>query len=347
MIRNEFAMKQQYSEYDDRFASYYNDVMRNLEKEGKATYKNYMYSMSVYYTYLSSIKGREEKRFLPSHFSTDFLSGFLLWQKNRGIVESSCNTNFANIRAVLKRISLIDRTFHYLYLDALSIQKLKEKNKDNGILEDHDLKEILKCPGLTTLTGIRYTAMFSFMATSGPRTSEVLTLKIKNLDLTPDKAYAEVIGKGKKKRVVPIANQVIPILTMYIKAWHGSHPNPEAYLFFSPRSSPFVISSREGVYRQLKKYAIAALGADKGKRVHPHLLRHTAATKWVEHNLSYPQVSKILGHAYLSTTKEYVSISQKTIEESLNQVKRLSIKNNAKKMSSLHEFFDDALKILG
>lgn len=324
-----------YSESIDRLLNKtYHHVVEELSKTGKlSTFSNYQYSLSVFFSFLER-RGVESLRGLSVRFfSEDVLNDFYHWLLNTRKV-ASCNTVFANIRGLLKRISKRDVSFANLYQNASSVKTSRTSKTYVGIIDDSDLQAIIDAPGMDTDVGIRYSCIFFFLSTSGLRISEALSIRMKDLVIVPQNPYVKVVGKGGRRRTVPIANQAVPLLVEYIRRWHGESPNQDAYLFYSPRFGQLEKTSRAGIHKQLKQYARKAIGDEKAQKLHLHQFRHTAASKWFENGINYPQVSKILGHADLSITKTYVKISKQLLLDNINKGS-LGI-SGAKKTRKIH-----------
>jgi site-specific recombinase XerD len=137
--------------------------------------------------------------------------------------------------------------------------------------------------------------MLATMLYAGLRCSELLALRPRDVDLS---AYLikVVDGKGGKDRVVPIDAALEP----YLLEWRARRPAGPRF-FVTLGGQP--VGDRY-VRRMVKRYAMKA-GLEEN--VHPHLLRHTCATAWLnERDLNVREVQILLGHARLATTERYL-----------------------------------------
>lgn len=140
--------------------------------------------------------------------------------------------------------------------------------------------------------------MMATMVYAGLRCAELLALRPRDVDLS--RYLIRVVqGKGKKDRVVPI----VPELERDLLAWRTIRPAGPRF-FLTLRAAPIHPSY---VRRMVKRYgAKAGLEED----VHPHLLRHSCATAWLnETGLNVREVQVLLGHARLATTERYLHAS--------------------------------------
>jgi site-specific recombinase XerD len=146
-------------------------------------------------------------------------------------------------------------------------------------------------------TGVRNRAFMATMMFAGLRCAEAVSLRPRDVDLSG--YLLRVRGKGDKDRVVPIDQT----LEAFLIEWRALRPS--ASRFFSTLSGGELDKAyvREMVGRYGQKAGIPF-------RVHPHLLRHTAATRWLnELLLSSREVQMLLSHARLATTERYVHAS--------------------------------------
>ena len=162
---------------------------------------------------------------------------------------------------------------------------------------DDELRGVLAaCPD--TLEGIRNRALTLTLADSGLRASEVLRLLIEDWR-AHDRGLFVRAGKGRKDRVAFIG----PTTTRALKAWLARNPtpSPEAFLFVDRRGRPLKPRHLVQVLHRLS----AKAGLPTHRRLHPHALRHFAATSWLRSGAGLDEVRRLLGHESLTTTLRY------------------------------------------
>jgi site-specific recombinase XerD len=159
---------------------------------------------------------------------------------------------------------------------------------------DEDLRAVLVACR-KTLEGMRNRALLLVLADSGLRASEVLHLLIE--DWRPgDRGLFVRAGKGRKDRVAFIG----PTTTRALKAWLARHPQPsvEAFLFCDRIGRPL---KRRHLVQILHRLSLKA-GLPNQRRLHPHALRHFAATSWLRGGAGLDEVRRLLGHESLNHT---------------------------------------------
>lgn len=167
-----------------------------------------------------------------------------------------------------------------------------------------DVEKLLAAPDPATPTGSRDAAMLELLYACGLRVSELVGLRLGNLNLQD--GILRVRGKGQKERIVPIGEDAVAAVERYI---HSARPqlrkNPlDDTLFLNERGKAI---TRQAFWKLVRDYAIAC---GITARVSPHTLRHAFATHLVNHGADLRVVQMLLGHSSLSTTQIYTHIAE-------------------------------------
>ena len=153
----------------------------------------------------------------------------------------------------------------------------------------------------------RNKTILDFMYSTACRVSELCEVKISDIDFEED--YIKLTGKGSKQRLVPIGTELKQNLIEYSKLRNEFLKKDIPYLFISKNSNKL---ERTSVYRLVKNIAIN----NKVKNnVHPHTLRHSAATHMLESGCDLRTLQEFLGHSSVSTTKIYTKLTKEFLSE--------------------------------
>ncbi len=142
--------------------------------------------------------------------------------------------------------------------------------------------------------------MFELFYSSGLRLSELSDLDLNDLDLKAGEA--QVTGKGRKTRIVPVGRQALTAIAAWLPQRLTLVREPTAALFINQRGTRL---STRSVQLRLDRWAIQA---GLGQHVHPHMLRHAFATHVLQSSGDLRAVQEMLGHASISTTQVYTHL---------------------------------------
>lgn len=211
--------------------------------------------------------------------------------------------------SIQRKMAAIKRFCRYLFMQgrlsediSLDIEvRATPRPLPVGIFESV-IKELLAQPNGEDRYHQRDHAMLCFMYGTGLRVSELCSLKLSQLGL--GESWVRVVGKGNKERLVPIPDAVGKILKSYIQT---ARPKirlaDRADWVFLSRGGHAM--SRQSVFQLVRKYALR-MGVSG---MHPHQLRHAFATHLLNRDAQVRDVQACLGHARLSTTQKYLSVS--------------------------------------
>jgi len=194
---------------------------------------------------------------------------------------------------------------------SVNLESPKIRRSLPGYLRLEEVERLLNQPDMKTPLGLRDRAMLEVLYSTGLRVSELIGLRVSDLDTRV--GNVRCIGKGDKERIVPVGKKALTIVEKYLRDARprllGKAPGSPA-LFVNRRGAPL---SRVGVWKILSAY-----GRRAGMRVAltPHMLRHSFATHLLERGADLRSVQLMLGHADISTTQIYTHV----VEERLKQI---------------------------
>jgi len=176
------------------------------------------------------------------------------------------------------------------------------------VLSVQEIDLLLNIPDAQKPAGIRNAAMIELMYAAGLRVSELVTVKIQDVNL--DGCCVRVFGKGAKERMVPFGQPARRKIDFYVTTTRPLllHPYASPFLFIARAGKPM---TRQGFWKILKQYARAA---GILKPITPHSLRHSFASHLLEGGADLRSVQIMLGHVDISTTQIYTHVAREHLK---------------------------------
>jgi integrase/recombinase XerD len=216
-------------------------------------------------------------------------------------------------RSVARLISSLKSFYRFLILDgilkknpAINLTSPKSWLSLPKFLSVKEVESLLSQPEEDEARGIRDRAMLELLYATGLRVSELVSLRMSDLNLGDGFLFCR--GKGGKERIVPLGGSAKNAINHYLaEARTGFLLRDSDFLFLTYRGQPF---TRQGFWKVLKQYAIKAKLEDK---ISPHVLRHSFATHLLERGADLRSVQLMLGHSQITTTQIYTHVSRKQL----------------------------------
>ena len=167
-------------------------------------------------------------------------------------------------------------------------------------LNQTDVESLIAVPDVSTEIGLRDRAILELMYACGLRVSEVVDLKLSDLDI--DAGILTCTGKGNKMRRVPMGKSAVEWLKKYLIVRREKENVEVNNIFVGFLGKPL---NRQAIFKFIKEYA-EKIGLQD---VSPHTLRHSFATHLIQNRADIRSVQQMLGHADISTTQIYTHIT--------------------------------------
>ena len=184
---------------------------------------------------------------------------------------------------------------------------------------------------------IRDQAILELMYASGLRASEVINLKIKDIDF--DNRLLKVFGKGKKERIVPFSNTAKEAVIKYINEYRFKlvgDKDDNGYLYLNKRGEQLTERGLEHIV------SFSALKSGFNLKVYPHMIRHSFATTLLNNGVDLRVIQELMGHTSISTTSIYTHVSyadlKKTYDECFPKAKTHLFKKSLDKKYVIFDF---------
>lgn len=264
-----------------------------------------------------------------SAYQRDLVKFDVFAQKRKLSLENVSRDDLVDFLAGLYRLNLESRTVarHLITLrnffrfaqihdlitadPSINLESPKIRRSLPGYLRLEEVERLLEQPDSTTPLGMRDRAMLEVLYSTGLRVSELIGLKVSDLDSKV--GCVRCIGKGDKERIVPVGRKALLMVDKYLR---DARPK----LLGKLRGSPTLFVNRRGV--SLSRVGVWKILSGYGKRaglrvsLTPHMLRHSFATHLLERGADLRSVQLMLGHADISTTQIYTHV----VEERLKQI---------------------------
>tara|TARA_B100000686_G_scaffold130245_1_gene137321 strand:- start:962 stop:1840 length:879 start_codon:yes stop_codon:yes gene_type:complete len=238
--------------------------------------------------------------------TTSDIREFLIFLKELGLSGASIARCLSSIKSFFKYLCL-DKQLENNPAEILNTPK-SYRNLPN-VLSSQDIDKLLNCPDKKSLLGLRDKAMMEILYATGLRVSELVNLRVSELDL--EVGCIRTMGKGSKERIVPIGSMAKKALNEYVlssrPALLGGHNAEEIFITTRGRCM-----TRQGFWKMLKRYATQA---NIRANVSPHIIRHAFATHLLERGADLRSVQQMLGHSDISSTQIYTHILKERLLE--------------------------------
>jgi integrase/recombinase XerD len=217
-------------------------------------------------------------------------------------------------KSIGRTLVTVRNLYKFLLLDnllkrdpSINIETPKSWQSLPKFLIREEVESLLESPNVSTENGLRDKAMLEVLYATGVRVSELVALKINDLNL--DLGLLTTLGKGSKERSIPVGKSAIAWIKKYLPIRHkilGNKTSP--YLFITAKGQTI---TRQGFWKIIVDYGEKA----KIGHITPHLLRHSFATHLLENGADLRSVQMMLGHSDISTTQIYTHITNERLKE--------------------------------
>ncbi len=214
--------------------------------------------------------------------------------------------------SVIKQFVKWFNTNHQQKLIILEDIKIKSGQKLPETLSILEIDKMINYFKIDSFLSSRNRTIIDFMYSTGCRVSELCNVKISDLDFDDD--YVQLTGKGSKQRIVPIGSKLKENLVLYLDTRNLKDPKNLSPLLFLSKSNNRL--DRTAIFRLIKS---TALNTGVKINVHPHTLRHSAATHMLEAGCDLRTLQEYLGHTSVSTTQIYTKLTKEFLNEVFNE----------------------------
>lgn len=271
-------------------------VERGLSKN---TLESYGRDLARYAAFLA---GRGRRRFGDA--AVEDVQKFLWSEKDRGLEASSISRALVAVRVLhrfLESEGLIGEDVTRL-VDTPRLLKGLPKS-----LSRPEVEQLMRAPDIRTPAGLRDRACLELLYATGVRASELVKLKIADIDF--EARTLKVLGKGSKERVVPFGRTAGDFLQKYrdkvrVKWAEAGTAAGAGHFFVTGKGKPL---TRQELWMLVRR---AARKAGLSQGLYPHLFRHSFATHLLENGADLRSLQEMLGHSDVTTTQVYTHVDR-------------------------------------
>jgi len=243
-----------------------------------------------------------------------FLSAFLdHLEKNRRNTARSRNCRLAAVRSFFRYAALHQPDHSALIQRVLAMPSKRYDRTEVEFLTHEEIDALLAAPDLSTWVGRRDRTLVHLAVQTGLRVSELVSLRWEDVVLS-NGAHVHCRGKGRKERCTPLRKDVVRELGNWFRELKAQPHDP---VFPSMRGGPL---GPDGVQHLLAKHLATAqkrCSSLQGKRVSPHVLRHSAAMELLLAGVDHGVIALWLGHEQPDTTQIYIHANLALKEQAL------------------------------
>ena len=236
----------------------------------------------------------------------DMIRNYLKYLDNLKYKKNSVSKNLSSLRSYYKFLTeekvILNNPFK-------NISNPKKDKKLPDFLNYEEINKLFDCADTTTPLGLRNRCILEILYDTGIRVSELVNLKISDIEF--DRKIINILGKGKKKRIVYYGDYLQEVLEKYI--------NDSRKYLLNNKSSEYLILNNNGskITTRGVEYIIDKMVNEAAikHKISPHVLRHTFATHMLNGGADIKSIQQLLGHESLSTTGIYTHITNDVLRQ--------------------------------
>lgn len=228
----------------------------------------------------------------------------------------SRNTRLAAIRSFFRFVAINEPAYMLHCQKILTMPSKRYVRRTVDFLDQTEMGALLAAPDRSSWLGRRDHAILILALQTGLRASELINLCRCDI-VTGAGAHIRCEGKGRKQRGTPLRQETVKVLEIWLKERAGTDKDP---LFPTVRGTKLSRDALEGIVRRHTLSASRSCPSLIGKRVSPHVLRHSTAMELLHHGVDQTVIALWLGHESVETTKVYIHADLRLKERALARV---------------------------
>jgi len=282
----------------------FQEAERAASKETIRAYSADLADFAAYYLVYEGLD--PDQSFSPAEVREEHIRAYLRMLRDvRKLEKSSQSRHLISLRSFFKHLN----RRHLVEQNPTALLRVPKTEKAlPRYLYYEEMQELLSMPE-DTLLGKRDRAILELLCFCGLRVGEAMALDCRSIDRAT--GYIRVLGKGNKERWQPVDKETLDTIDAYLQARQaaGQPASPDSPLFMNNRGGRLTDRSYCNI---VDKYIARTASL---KKISPHALRHTFATRLMDNGSDIRSVQELLGHADIGTTQIYTHVSINRLKE--------------------------------
>ena len=246
---------------------------------------------------------REPTQLQIADIDAELIGSFLTFvETRRGNVARSRNTRLSAIRSFFKYVAGNEPQLLHQCQQVLAMPSKRYEKRTIDFLTRAEIEALIRAADPRTRSGRRDRMLLLLALQTGLRVSELINLTCADVVLGTG-PHVRCMGKGRKERTTPLRKDCVEALRVWLAERGGADGEP---LFVSNRGERFSRDAVERIVRKHVELAAKTCPTLKGKRVTPHVLRHSAAMQLLQNGVDRTVIALWLGHESVESTQMYV-----------------------------------------
>jgi integrase/recombinase XerD len=281
------------------------------------TISGYRDTFRLFLGFASQRVGRVPTKLKVEDLTCDLISDFLDdLETSRGNSARSRNTRLAAIRSFFRFLAMHEPAHMLQCQRILAMPSKRYVRRAVDFLDRAEIDALLAAPDRATWLGRRDHVLLLVAVQTGLRASELVNLLGRDV-VTGTGAHVRCEGKGRKQRCTPLRKETLKALQTWIAERGGTENDP---LFPTGRGNRLSRDALEQIIHRHVATASKSCPTLAGKRVSPHVLRHSTAMQLLQHDVDQSVIALWLGHESVETTQIYVHADLRLKEKALARV---------------------------
>jgi integrase/recombinase XerD len=281
------------------------------------TIASYRDTIRLFLLYASKRLGKTPTKLKTEDLNATMASDFLAHiESDRGNSARSRNTRLAAIRSFFRFVAMSEPAHVLQCQQILAMPSKRFVHRTVDFLTRDEMAALEAAPDLSTWAGRRDHVLLTVALQTGLRCSELINARGCDI-VTGTGACIRCEGKGRKERCTPLRRETAKALAGWLKDQGGAGQDP---LFPSQKGGKLSRDALEHIVRRHTLSASKSCPSLKGKRVSPHVLRHSAAMELLQHGVDQSVIALWLGHESVETTQVYIHADLRLKEKALARV---------------------------